>query len=223
MTLYVVATPIGNLSDLTLRAREVLATVPLVFAEDTRQAKKLLDHIGVRPRLVSYHHHTTPRQLEGLLDQLELSDAALITDAGTPGVNDPGGVLIARALDRFGAALKVVPIPGPSALITAASISGFPMDLFLFLGFPPHKKGRQTFFERVAAHEDSVIFYESPHRIMKALQTLAERQPQRKIVVARELTKQFETITRGTAAEVASALAATAPRGEYVVIVGPQA
>lgn len=222
-TLYIVATPIGNLSDFTERAREVLKTVPVLFAEDTRRTKILLDHIGAHPRLMSYHHHTTPAKLEKLLDVLAEEDAALVTDAGTPGVNDPGGQFIATALKRFGEELRVVPIPGPSALVAAASISGFPMDEFLYLGFPPHKKGRQTFFDRLSACECAVIFYESPHRILKAIHEVSDREPERQLVICRELTKQFETVTRGAAAEVEAVLANVAPRGEYVVVVGPRA
>lgn len=222
MTLYVVATPIGNLEDITERAKMILTRVPVVFAEDTRHTKRLLDHLGVRPQLISYHHHTTAGRLAGLLDALEYSDAALVTDAGTPGVNDPGGIFIEAALARFGATLAIVPIPGPSALVTAASISGFPMDEFLFLGFPPHKKGRKTFFDRVSTTDTSVIFYESTHRISKALVEIHQRMPKRLLVVCRELTKKFETIYRGTAAEVLEEIKKTSTKGEFVIVVGPR-
>lgn len=220
MKLYVVATPIGNLDDLTERAREVLCTVPVVFAEDTRHSKVLLDHLGARPQLQSYHQHTSIGRVDALLDILEHNDAALVTDAGTPGVNDPGGRLIEAALERF-PDLEVVPIPGPSALMAAASISGLPLDEFLFLGFPPHKKGRKTFFDRVQNTASAVIFYESTHRIGKALDELIARQPERKVVVCREITKKFETTYRGTAKEVANRISQGERRGEFVVVVAP--
>lgn len=221
-TLYVVATPIGNLEDITLRAQRVLTSVPVVFAEDTRRTKTLLQHLGAMPMLVSYHQHTTPGKLQSLLDTLAQNDVALVTDAGTPGVNDPGGRLVEAALKRFGDDLAVVPVPGPSAIIAAASVSGLPMDSFVFLGFPPHKKGRQTFFDEAASIARAVIFYESVHRIQKAMQEIATRQPERAVVVCREITKQFETTYRGTAREVAQLLAHEKPRGEYVVVLAPQ-
>lgn len=220
-TLYVVATPIGNLTDLTERARAVLTTVPAVFAEDTRRARVLLGHVGATPRLYAYHHHTPSRRLASLLDVLASGDAALVTDAGTPGVSDPGGVLISAALDRFGDALKVVPVPGPSAIAAAASVSGFPMDSFRYLGFPPHKKGRRSFFDDLAATASAVIFLESPYRIQRTLRELVERQSERRVVVCRELTKQFETTYRGTAREVSRTIDGERPRGEYVVVVAP--
>lgn len=221
MFLYIVATPIGNLSDITDRAREVLRSVKVVFAEDTRRASILLHHLDAHPRLLSYHHHTSPAKLEGFLRVLEEHDAALISDAGTPGVNDPGGVFVAAAVKRFDDDLKIVPIPGASALIVAASISGFPMDVFSCLGFPPHKKGRQTFFDRIAANSESVIFYESPYRIRQALQEIARRQPSRHLVVCRELTKRYETIYRDRADVLSERLNKEAPKGEYVVVVAP--
>ena len=220
-TLFVVATPIGNLADLSERARQVLVAVPVVFAEDTRRTGILLRHLGTRPRVIAYHRHTSPARLAALLEVLTKSDAALVSDAGTPGVNDPGGLFIARALDRFGSEVRIVPIPGPSAIIAAASISGFPMDAFTFFGFPPHKKGRQTFFNTIAVAEAAVIFYESPHRIQSAVAELAKRCPTRQGVVCRELTKQFETMYRGNVASLAQQIIAEQPRGEYVVVLAP--
>lgn len=220
-TLFVVATPIGNLSDLTDRARQVLWTVPVVFAEDTRRTKQLLIHLGASPKLVSFHRHSTLVARERLLDMMAEGDAALVSDAGTPGVNDPGGLLVAEAVARFGDELKVVPVPGTCALVAAASISGFPMDTFHFFGFPPHKKGRETFFTTLAQEQDAIIFYESPYRITTALAALAARSPKRLVVVAREITKHFETIWRGTAADLAVRITKSAPKGEYVVVVAP--
>ncbi|PJE75669.1 16S rRNA (cytidine(1402)-2'-O)-methyltransferase [Candidatus Uhrbacteria bacterium CG10_big_fil_rev_8_21_14_0_10_48_11] len=221
-TLFVVATPIGNLDDLTGRARFVLSTVPVVLAEDTRRTRILLQHIGANPTVISYHQHTVKQKRERLLEYLANGDVALVTDAGTPGISDPGGLFVAEAFARFGSTISITPIPGPSAMAAAASVCGFPMDSFLFLGYPPHKKGRKTFFDRVADSKDSVIFYEAPHRILKALVSLAERCPNRQLVICRELTKQFETIRRGAASEILAAAKEESPRGEYTVVVGPE-
>lgn len=220
--IYIVATPIGNLKDISERAREVLTRVPVILAEDTRRTKILMSYLGLSTRLISYHHHTSLFKLNSLLDLLAEHDLALVTDAGTPGINDPGGVLIAHAWERFGDKLRIVPVPGPCAFVAAASVSGFPMDEFTFLGFPPHKKGRQSFFEIVTSIDSSVIFYESPHRIGKSLMTLAEHDPERLILVARELTKKFETLYRGGARAIAEQLSVNAPPGEYVVVVAPR-
>lgn len=222
MILYIVATPIGNLKDISERAREVLSSVPVVLSEDTRRTKILMSHLGISPRLISCHHHTSSARMQSIIDLLVKSDAVLVTDAGTPGINDPGGKLVSVAIQRFGEQLRIVPIPGPCALVTAASVSGFPMDEFTFLGFPPHKKGRQSFFNQVSATASSVIFYESPHRITKALAALAERDPERLILVARELTKQFETLYRGSASSLSACLSSNPPPGEYVVVVAPR-
>ncbi|KKU48451.1 16S rRNA (cytidine(1402)-2'-O)-methyltransferase [Candidatus Uhrbacteria bacterium RIFCSPLOWO2_12_FULL_46_10] len=221
-TLYIVATPIGNLKDISERARQVLSSVPIVLSEDTRRTRILMSHLGISPQLISYHHHTSLARLKSILDLLVKHDMALVSDAGTPGINDPGGKLVAEAMRRFGEELRVVPVPGPCALVVAASVSGFPMDEFTFMGFPPHKKGRQNFFNQVAATSGSVVFYESPHRIVKALTALSERDPERLILVARELTKQFETLYRGSAISLAARLSSNPPPGEYVVVVSPR-
>ncbi|MBI1908288.1 16S rRNA (cytidine(1402)-2'-O)-methyltransferase [Candidatus Uhrbacteria bacterium] len=173
MTLYVVGTPIGNLSDLSSRAADVLGSVHAIACEDTRVTGKLLSHLGIQKPLVSVHQHATAGKLREVLDLLgEGKDVALVTDAGTPGISDPGGLLVQEAAARFGSALRIVPIPGPCAAIAALSVSGFPTDRFVFLGFPPHKKGRRGFFDRVAAEEEVVVFYESVHRAEKALAEL---------------------------------------------------
>ena len=223
MTLYIVATPIGNLSDLSERAKKILSEVPVVLAEDTRVSRRLLNHIGAHPRLLSYHHHTTSAVLAKLIDELAKSDVALITDAGTPGVSDPGGKLIEAAVKKYGESLKILPIPGPSAIMAAASISGYPMDNFYFAGWPPHKKGRQTYFDKLATINYSVIFFLSPHRIVKTIAELSRRQPDRPAVVARELTKMFETIKRGQLRELSELVMKEESRGEYVVVLGPVA
>jgi len=219
-TLYVVATPIGNLSDLSDRAKNILSSVSVVLAEDTRRTKQLLNYLNVHPKLISYHQHSSENKLTSILNELPNMDTALVTDAGTPGVSDPGGILIQEAVKRFGGLLTIVPVPGPSALIVAASISGFPMDEFVFLGYPPHKKGRKTFFDRLAGITSPAIFYEAPYRIIKAINEIALREPDRLIVVCRELTKKFESIYRGDARSVLTKLESEPARGEYVVVVG---
>ena len=221
MTLYIVATPIGNLSDLTERARQVFTTVPTVLAEDTRRTAVLLRYVGATPRVWPYHRHTSSAKIDSLLNQLEQGDVALVSDAGTPGVNDPGGQLVAAAVRRYGSSLKVVPVPGASAIMAAASVSGFPMDVFTALGFPPHKKGRQTFFNEVAAKPEAMIFYESPYRVQSAVDELAKRCPERLAVICRELTKHFETTYRGATATLSHKLKQEKPRGDYVVVLAP--
>lgn len=218
-TLYVVATPIGNLSDLTLRAIETLKSVDLVACEDTRHSKILLEHYGIQKPLVSYHQHSGSFKTEKILTELGSGKAvALVTDAGTPGINDPGGRLVAAAI---AAGHSVTPLPGATALTAALSVSGLPTDRFEFLGFLPHKKGRQTLFQHIASTEITVVFYESTHRILKTLQQLAEvLAPERQVVVCRELTKQFESIYRGSVTQVLQQLQSGVTKGEFVVIVG---
>lgn len=218
--LFVLATPLGNLEDLTLRGLRVLGEVSAIIAEDTRVTRKLLEHYKIAKPLFIFHQHSTGREVAKIRELLkEGKDLVLVTDAGTPGISDPGGQLIEELLKEFGQSLQIVPLPGPNAAITALSISGFPADKFLFLGFPPHKKGRQTWFKNLAETEYTVVFYESPHRILKTLQALAETVPERPLVVARELTKKFETIYRGTAAEVLELLTSEQVRGEFTVVV----
>lgn len=218
-TLFVVGTPIGNLGDITLRGLEMLRSVDLIACEDTRHTKVLLDHYQISKPLVSYHQHSGPIKVEKILTALAVDQAvALVTDAGTPGVNDPGGLLVAVAAR---AGHRIIAIPGASAVVTALSVSGLPADRFEFLGFFPHKKGRQTLVNRIRETEHMVVFYESTHRILKTIQQLAGVLPaNRPVVVARELTKKFETIYRGTAAEVFQQLSTGVTKGEFVVIVG---
>ncbi len=218
--LYIVATPIGNLEDITLRARRTLEEADVIACEDTRVTVKLLNHYGIKKHLVSYHAHSTEAKVESVLRDLARGkNIALATDAGTPGISDPGNELIAEIVKRA-PETEVIPIPGPSAVIAALSVSGFSTSQFLFLGFLPHKKGRQTLFRRIAEAEETVVFYESVHRIEKALQSLAEvLSPDRSMVVCRELTKQFETVYRGNATEVLVELQADTVKGEFVVVV----
>lgn len=219
MKLFVVATPIGNLADLTQRAREVLVTVPLVFAEDTRVAAKLLAHIGATPRVIALHHHTEGAAMEKVFAELETAgSAALVSDAGTPGISDPGNQFISELIRR-GMEVEITPIPGASSVTAALSVCGFPTDRFRVLGFPPHKNKRNKYFDEVAATDETVVVLESVHRIKKTLQDLDRVAPARKMMVARELTKMFETIYRGTAAEIDAQIPDSETRGEFVIIV----
>ena len=221
--LYIVATPIGNLGDITLRAIETLKTVDIILCEDTRVTKNLLNHYEINKPLVSYHQHTEERKVKEIANLLEEGkNLALVTDAGTPGISDPGNMLIRsvilNAVKDPSLDIEVVPIPGPSAVVSALSISGFPTDKFVFLGFPPHKNKRQKFFKEVGAAEYTVVFYESGHRIIKCLQELKENlDANRGLVVCRELTKKFETIYRGTIDQIIEQM--QDERGEFVVVI----
>jgi len=222
--LYVVATPVGNLDDISVRAISVLRGADFILAEDTRVTKVLLDKYNIPVKMISYHQHSKLQKIEYVIELLKgRKSLALVTDAGTPGINDPGNYLISKILEAI-PDLKIVPIPGPNAAVTALSISGFPSDKFVFLGFPPHKKGRQTFFQRISIYEETVVFYESKHRIVKCLKELKDtaKTGSRPIMVARELTKQFETIYRGTIDELMLKLNNKNDLlGEFVVVVGP--
>lgn len=223
--LYIVATPIGNLEDVSQRALRALAEVDLILCEDTRITKKLLDHYQIRTSTLSYHQHSKIQKIRRIVDFLkEGKKLALVSDAGTPGISDPGNLLIKEVTNRLGNEVKITSIPGPSAAIAAASVSTFPMDKFLFLGFPPTKKKRKKFFEEIMNSKYPVIFYESPYRIIKTLKELgveAETYKSKpKIVVCRELTKKFETIYRGMIKEVIKKIEKDIIKGEFVVIVG---
>lgn len=217
--LFVVATPIGNRKDISERAKATLASVDIVLCEDTRVTGMLLKAYEIEAKLVSYHQHSggakTKKIIELLRDGMNL---ALVTDAGSPAISDPGGKLIEDLVSHFGVDLIVTPVPGVSAVVAALSISGFPSDEFLFLGFPPHKKGRKTFFDKIVEKKMTVVFYESTHRIMKTIKEIEERMPERPVVVARELTKMHETIYRGTATEVTEMLNSTSIKGEFVIV-----
>lgn len=221
-TLYIVATPIGNLEDMTHRALRTLREVDMIACEDTRVTSHLLTHYEVRKPLLACFEHSSIGQLNRILDALMLgSSVAYVSDAGTPGVNDPGGKLIEAALKaKF--PIQIVPIPGASALTTAMSVCGFPMDEFTYLGFVPHKKGRETMFREISIRTTPSVFFESTHRIEKTLEALAKfLDPVRPIFIARELTKLHETLYRGTIEEVRTSLQSTSTKGEFVVIVGP--
>lgn len=221
-TLYIVATPIGNLEDMTHRALRTLREVDMIACEDTRVTSHLLAHYEIRKPLLACFEHSSIGQLNRILDALMLgSSVAYVSDAGTPGVNDPGGKLIEAALKaKF--PIQIVPIPGASALTTAMSVCGFPMDEFTYLGFVPHKKGRETMFREISIRTTPSVFFESTHRIEKTLEALAKfLDPVRPIFIARELTKLHETLYRGTIEEVRTSLQSTSTKGEFVVIVGP--
>lgn len=219
--LYIVATPIGNLQDITLRAIETLKEVDLILCEDTRVTQKLLSHYGIKTPTLSYHQHSKLNKVEHILELLgQGKNLALVSDAGTPGISDPGNKLVQKAIESLKGLVRIVPIPGSCAVTASASISGFPVDRFLFLGFPPLKNKRKKFFEEVAGSKYSVIFYESTYRIIKTLKELNSLVGEREIVVCRELTKKFETIYRGKIGEVIKEIDGGEIRGEFTVIVG---
>ncbi|MGE6605885.1 16S rRNA (cytidine(1402)-2'-O)-methyltransferase [Halomonas sp. NPDC076908] len=219
-TLYVVATPIGNLDDLSSRAARVLGQVTRIAAEDTRHSGRLLAHLGLNKPMISLHDHNEARRVDTLDGYLAAGeDIALISDAGTPLISDPGFVLVRelRARNR-----NIIPIPGPCALITALSGAGLPTDRFVFCGFLPAKPGaRRQALEAWKTREETLVFYESPHRILHTLEALQEQMLGRDVVLARELTKTFETFLHGTPASLLEQLAAdpNQARGEFVVIV----
>lgn len=218
--LYIIATPIGNLEDLTFRAKRILETVDGIACEDTRHSVILLNHYGIKKPLISFHSHSGVTKVEKIIDFLsEGQSIALVSDAGTPGISDPAYVLIQAALEKK---IPIIPIPGPSAVITALCASGLPTDKFLYLGFLPIKKGRQTLFKEIALSPYTVVFYESPHRLLRTLSELGQHlKPESQIVVAKELTKMYETFFRGNIADIAKKLPAGNPKGEYVVMVKP--
>lgn len=224
-TLSVVATPIGNLADITFRALEALKQADAIACEDTRVTSKLLARYGIEKPLLVYHARSGKLAATRILSQLgEGKRIALVTDAGTPGISDPGTSLVAEVRARLGTDVRIESLPGPSALTAALSIVGLPTDEFTFLGFLPHKKGRQTLFAEIAGMKRTAVFYESPHRLTKALDALVSvLEPDRKIAVLRELTKLYESCVIGSAEEVAAHFAANPGevRGEFVLIVAP--
>ena len=219
-TLYVVATPIGNLEDMTFRAIEVLKKVDTIFCEDTRVTKKLLSHYDIKTDLVSYHGNSSDRKIQKGIKMLEEGkDIALVSDAGTPTISDPG-VKFVRTI-RDNCPCEVFAIPGASAVTAALSASGAPASSFVFLGFSPRKKGRETFFKEVSNEKKTVVFYESPHRLMKTLEALPQYlSPNREVIVAREISKVYESYITGTADEVLEHFkeAPDEVRGEIVII-----
>jgi 16S rRNA (cytidine1402-2'-O)-methyltransferase len=250
----VVATPIGNLEDITLRAIRTLKEADLVLCEDTRVTRTLFQKYGISTPTLSYHARSTMSKVETILEMLaspavtsedpeknggKTKKVALVSDAGTPGISDPGALLVAKIRERFTAEIasgemKIEAIPGPSAFVAALSIAGVPCADFTFLGFLPHKKGRETLFKEMVASDRTTIFYESPHRILKTLEALdkelatfsasSSASISKKLVIGRELTKVFEEIIRGTPVELTFFFKNNPEkiRGEFVVIVAPQ-
>ena len=216
-TLYLVATPIGNLDDITHRAIKVLSAVDLIAAEDTRKTKILLDHYAISKPMLSYFSYNerqrTPQLIEKLLQGMSI---ALVSDAGTPGISDPAFHIVQSAL---ASGIPIVPIPGPSAFVSALIVSGLPTDRFVFEGFLPVKKGRKTKLEFLRTEPRTIILYESPHRILKTLGEIQASFGDRQVVVARELTKNFEEIVRGKLSMILPHLTGKPTRGEYVIVV----
>ena len=214
--LFVVATPIGNLQDLSPRSAAVLGNVEFAACEDTRTSSKLLAHLGLHPKKISFHENSNPEKVLKILR--EGKDVALLCDAGTPGISDPGGKLVAAACTEN---FEICPLPGPSAILGAICASGFRANHFEFLGFVPHKKGRQKFLQNVAGKNHTCICFESPHRILKFLQQASEILPERELCVARELTKIFEEFLRGRPAEILQILEQDPQKqkGEFTICV----
>jgi len=220
--LYIVATPIGNLLDVTLRALRILEEVDLILCEDTRVTKKLLHHYKIRTPTDSYHSQSKFRKVGKVMSLLEEGkNLALVSDSGTPAISDPGVRLVSLVREQL-SGVEVIVIPGPSAVTAALSVSGLPASEFLFLGFLPHKKGREKLFKEIAESKRTIVFYESPHRFMKTLGFLEKYlDKKRKVAIARELTKIHEQIISGTASELLTYFEDNPDkiRGEFVVMV----
>ncbi len=217
--LYIVATPIGNLEDITLRALRILKEVDFILCEDTRQTKVLLDKYEIKTQTLSYFQHSKPGKVNQIIDLLKQGkDLALVSDAGTPGISDPGNKLIEQVVKEL-PDVKIEPIPGPSAVISALSISGLPTDKFIFYGFLPHKKGKEKILKEIINNKFTSVFYESTHRILKTLNKLEELGLNKQVVVCRELTKKFETVYRGDINQVLNQLNNDTIKGEFVVII----
>ena len=250
-TLYIVGTPIGNLEDISMRALRILGEVDFVLCEDTRVTGKLLSHYQIKTPTISYHQHSNDIKENKILDMLAAGkNIALVSDAGTPGISDPGGLLVQAVIDRFGDDIKIESVPGPSAATAALSISGIATDKFIFMGFPPHKKGRQTFIQNIFTSVYPVVVYESKHRIIKFLEEvvklnkeivkqnqkideinqqaksgkdrLEKRVPVTSVVVCRELSKMHETVYRGDLDNIIEKIKNNNndQKGEFTVILG---
>lgn len=217
-TLYLVATPIGNLEDITLRALRVLKDAMLIAAEDTRSAHNLLAHFQISTPVTSYFEHNKIKKLDAILDALARGDVAVISEAGMPGLSDPGYELVRAAIARN---IRVVPIPGPSALTTALVASGLPTDQFVYLGFLPREKSaRRKFLQSVVSESRTLVVYEAPHRLRASLEDIERVLGNRVVCVARELTKMYEEFFRGTVSEARAHFIAQEPRGEFVFVIG---
>lgn len=221
MKLYIVPTPIGNLEDITLRALNVLKSADFILCEDTRTTKNLLKHYEIDKRCVAYHIFNEHEQLNHFINQIKSSEnVALVSDAGTPGISDPGFLLIRECIAQN---IEVECLPGATALVPAIVQSGLPCSSFYFYGFLPHKKGKESLLKRVAEMEETVIFYESPHRLLKSLEKMAEIiGPDRKISISKELTKIYAYTFRGTIAEAIEYFGQKEVKGEFVMIISPK-
>lgn len=216
--LYIVPTPIGNLKDITFRAIEVLKEVDLILAEDTRQTKKLLDHYAIDKPMWAHHKFNEHNATESVIKKILAGNTlALVSDGGTPAISDPGFYLVRACIEQ---GIDIETLPGATAFVPALVNSGFPSDSFVFVGFPPHKKGRKTLFENIAQESRTVILYESPHRIVKTLEQIVEYiGAETQISISRELTKTYEETLRGTATELLKHFNTTKPKGEFVVVI----
>lgn len=216
--LILVPTPIGNLEDITLRSIRTLKEANMIYAEDTRVTKKLLSHLNIQNQVLPFHAHNEHKALNGAIDRIKASElVVLVSDAGTPGISDPGFLLVRACLEED---IEVECLPGPTAFVPAIVASGFPCDRFVFEGFLPHKKGRQTRLKQIAEESRTTVLYESPYRLVKCLGQIEEFMGEdRKVCVARELTKMFEEYQRGTVAEVKRFYENHPPKGEIVVII----
>lgn len=216
--LYVVSTPIGNLEDITLRAIKILGGVDLIAAEDTRKTKILLDHLSIAKPLLSYYSYNEARRIPELISHLTGGKSvAVVTDAGTPGISDPAFLLIRAAVEKE---IPVIPVPGASAALAALVASGLPTERFVFEGFLPVKKGRQTKLKELRNERRTIILYESPFRIERTLADIVAHFGDRRIALARELTKKFEEVLRGSAAEILAHVQRSRPKGEFVIVIG---
>jgi 16S rRNA (cytidine1402-2'-O)-methyltransferase len=246
--LNIVATPIGNLEDISMRALRILGEVDFILCEDTRVTQKLLSHYKINTPTISYHQHSDLNKIDYVLALLAKGkNLALVSDAGTPGISDPGGKLVQSVIDRFGEDMQIESVPGPSAVTAALSISGIPTDKYIFMGFPPHKKGRQKFLEKIILSEFPVVVYESKHRILKLLEELeilnkkikeenieidnevkykkdkkVKKKPVTSVVVCREISKMHETVYRGELKNIKDKIknSQNDQKGEFVVIIG---
>ncbi len=216
--LVLVPTPVGNLEDITFRAIRILKECSFILAEDTRESRKLLQHFSIDNQLVSYHQNNEHKILQSMVRRIESSESvALITDAGTPGISDPGFLLVRECLKND---IEVECLPGATAFVPALVVSGLPCDSFIYEGFLPHKKGRETRVKRIAEHEQTTVLYESPHRLIKTLDQLIQFCGEERVCsVSREISKKFEETRRGTLAEVRAHFVANEPRGEFVIVV----
>ncbi|MFA6430429.1 MAG: 16S rRNA (cytidine(1402)-2'-O)-methyltransferase [Candidatus Paceibacterota bacterium] len=221
MKFYVVGTPIGNLEDITYRAVRILNEVDLILCEDTRVTRNLLDRYEIHKPTMSYHSQSKLAKIDKILEMIEEGKTlALVSDAGTPTISDPGSVLVSKIRESF-SEIEIIAIPGPSALVSALSVSGLPASEFTFYGFLPHKKGRETLFKEIAEINRTAVFYESPHRILKALESLNTFTHDRKVVIAREISKIYEQVISGKPEEILKYFAENPDkvRGEFVVMV----